>query len=150
MKFEALVLMFLLVCSCSNNQSEEVNKPTKVVLEDGWNYREVSRDYMDTLMLDVCSSEDLEFIDLYSITDSIAADQFEKLVLIDALKNRGFEVTQWGRGNWMKGPRIVNYTVEGPNCKCHVDKLYYSTKHQNEFRVTERISCEAIIDSASN
>jgi hypothetical protein len=83
----------------------------------------------------------MEFIDFYPILDSIAIDKYEKLVLVDSLKSIGFKVTNWGRGNWMDGPRIVNFTMSNEQCECQVDKLYYSTEQEGKYNVTERIKC---------
>lgn len=109
-----------------------------------WNYKEVGSNYIDTLIVDICSTQDLEFIDLYPIMDSIASDKYESLVLHDLLKDNGFEITNWGRGNWMEGPRIVSFTMSNGKCECQIDKLYYSTENEDEYKVTERIKCSEI------
>jgi len=112
--------------------------------KNSWGYKEVKREFLDTLMRTTCSGEDLEFIDLYPILDSISSDEQEHLVLLESLKSIGFEATHWGRGNWMEGPRIVSYTMSNGSCECQVDKLYYSTKAKNQYRVTERIKCKNV------
>lgn len=113
-------------------------------VENGLNYKEVKLIYIDSLLLDICSTQDFEFIDLYPVLDTIASDKHEKLFLVDSMKSIGFEVTNWGRGNWMYGPRIVSFTMSNEQCECQVDKLYYSTNQTNKFKVTERIKCEQI------
>ena len=105
-------------------------------------YKEVDKSYLDTLLKDICSTEALEFKGLYQNLDSIASDRYEKLALVDSLKKRGFRVTNWGRGNWEFGPRIVSLDLSKETCVCQVDKLYYTTQKENEYRVTERIKCE--------
>ena len=114
----------------------------KMLKQNEWNCQEVHRNYMDSLMLDVCSTKDLEFIDLYPVLDSIASNQHENLVLVDALKSKGFKVTNWGRGNWMEGPRMVSFTMSNHQCECQLEKLYYSTEQKGKYRVTERIKCK--------
>lgn len=110
--------------------------------QKGWNYEEVKQNYIDSLMLDICSTSDLEFFDLYPILDSIASDKYENSILVDLLKTKGFKVINWGRGNWMEGPRILNFTLSNQQCECQVDKLYYSTEQERKYKVTERIKCK--------
>lgn len=110
-------------------------------IENEWNYREVKRNHLDTLMVDICSTEDLEFINLYPIIDSIASDKYENSFIAEALKALDFKETNWERGNWMKGPRIVSLTMSNLQCECQVDKLYYSTAQNGKYKVTERIAC---------
>lgn len=131
--------------SCGDQSKQHVSTPnsSKIVTESRWDYVEVKRNYLDSLMQDICSIQGLEFIDLYPIIDSIASDKHEKLVLVDSLKSMGFSVTNWGRGNWMKGPRIINFTLSNGQCECYADKLYYATNEENEFKVTERIICKS-------
>ena len=92
----------------------------------------------------ICEIGQLEFIDIYSIVDSISDDKFERLVVAEKLKSIGFTKTNWGRGNWELGPRIVSVTLTNGQCTCQVDKLYYATDDPRKYKVTERISCEAI------
>ena len=99
---------------------------------------------MTVLMNDICSLKKLEFIDLYPILDSIASDKYEKLVLVDIMKSKGFKITNWGRGNWMEGPRIVCFTMSNGQCECQISKLYYPTEEKGRFKVTERIECKEV------
>lgn len=110
--------------------------------ETGWNYKEVERKNIGSLLLNICSTSDLEFIDLYPTLDSIASDKYESLILVDSLKTKGFQVIEWGRGNWMEGPRIVSFTMSDQQCECQVDKLYYSIDQKGKYKVTERIKCK--------
>lgn len=90
-----------------------------------------------------CDYANLEFNCIYSDLEYISDDENEKLIILDSLKSRGYIVVKYGRGNWEKGPRIVNYEVTNYYCDCQIDKLYYSTKSNSEkFRVTERVSCK--------
>jgi len=136
----------LFLWSCNNKTNNKVDLKTQEsdssFAEIEWNYREVRQSYVDSLMLDICSTQDAEFIDLYPFLDSIASDKDEKLVLVDSLKSIGFKVTEWGRGNWMKGPRIVNVTMTNQQCECQIDKLYYSINQDGKYKVTERIKCK--------
>jgi len=96
---------------------------------------------LDMLMKDICATEPLEFSNLYSTVDSIAGDEYEKLILLQILKSKGFSTIQWGRGNMTDGPRIVSFILTNNECSCEVDKLYYSTETKGTYRVTERIKC---------
>lgn len=129
----------------NESKTQELDRDTT---ESGWNYKEVKRNYIDSLMLGICTTQDIEFIDLYPVLDSVASDKYEKLVLVDSLKSIGFKVTNWGRGNWMEGPRIINFTLSNGQCECYVDKLYYSTAEKDKFKVTERIKCNKASSSS--
>ena len=129
----------------NNNRTEKESNPQSIESkssESDLSFNEVNRNYIDSLTIDVCSTKDMEFIDLYPVLDSIASDKYENLVLVDSLKMKGFEVTNWGRGNWMEGPRIVSFTMSNQHCECKVDKLYYSTDQDGKYKVTERINCK--------
>lgn len=102
-------------------------------------YEEISREMLP--LYGLCSPDALEIIDYYSLMNAIPSDEEEHLMLVELLKSKGFEVTNYGRGNWEFGPRIVSYTLQTDQCECQVDKLYYSTEQENTYRVTERIKC---------
>lgn len=150
-----VTIVLFVLWGCENQSQKEISAESKSQTEkyskaedlentseeDGWNYTEVKRHYIDTLMFDVCSTNDMEFIDLYPTLDSIASDKYENLNLVDLLKIKNFEVTNWSRGNWMEGPRIVSFTMSNQLCECQIDKLYYSTEQEGKYNVTERIKC---------
>jgi len=91
----------------------------------------------------ICEIGQLEFIDIYPNVDSIS-DKHERLEIVEKLESIGLTKTNWGRGNWELGPRIVSVTLTNGECSCQVDKLYYSTDNPSIYRVTERIACEPI------
>ncbi len=148
-----LILPFLWGCDNQIQKDNSIETKDKIAKETNsanlesdskdkeWNYLEVKRSYVDSLILDTCSAQNIEIIDLYPILDSIASDKYENLILVDLLKTKKFKATDWGRGNWMEGPRIVSYTMSNENCECQVDKLYYSTEHAGKYKVTERLKC---------
>ena len=141
--------------SCDNQTKKEIstkdyigieNKTQKKDLnststETELNYKEVKQKNIDSLLLDICSANDLEFISLYPILDSISSDKYENLILVDFLKKKNFKVIEWGHGNWMEGPRIVSFIMSDQQCECQIDKLYYSTEQEGIYKVTERIKC---------
>ena len=88
----------------------------------------------------------IELPNLYdSLVTNIPDDSVETLILAEILKKKGFKVINWGRGNFMNGPRIVNFTLQKENCFCVVSKMYYSTASDTLFQMAERINC---IDSS--
>ena len=147
-----LILMILFPIhtnSCTNSSSEKTEKtksqkPEKSKNENEWNYKEVKQEHFVSLMTDICATIDMEFIDLHPNTDSITSDEYENIILVDSLKAKGFAQTNWSRGNWQEGPRIISITMSNKQCECKVDKLYYSTKKNNHYKVTERIKCESL------
>lgn len=133
-----------------NNKQETIGNNEKILTTensekeqhhtDGY-YKKVDQTYLNALMNQICSTENIEFIDLYPILDTIASDSFEKLILVDKLKTKGFTVSDLGRGNWQEGPRIISFKMTDMHCECQIDKLYYSTENEDKFKVTERIKC---------
>ena len=119
------------------------NKSTRNVSQD---FIKVSKDSIPEILNSICNGRNYEIIDLYPETDTIPENDF--LILDDSLKARGFVLKDWGRGNFMEGPRIVSLTLESKTCKCRVDKLYYShIAKTKKFRVTERITCTSKLTS---
>ncbi len=102
---------------------------------------EATRSEMAALLTDFCQSFNYEFIDLYGPDEKPRNDDF--LTLDDPLKNAGFEVTSYGRGNWTRGPRFISLALEKGDCTCEVKKFYHGNGQQIE-KVTERIICNAI------
>jgi hypothetical protein len=85
----------------------------------------------------------IEVKDLYeSLADKIPDDADEKSVLVQILKKKGFKITNWGRGNFTHGPRVVIYDLNKKNCECQVAKYYYSTHNDSTYLRTEAISCK--------
>lgn len=110
-----------------------------------YEYKEVDKAYVDTVRSSDCFCEGIEIVGLYPILDSIASYEYELLFLLEILKAKGFEFTDWGAGNWMEGPRMVSFTLENGDCTCAVAKFYYSTEVEEGYRVTERIKCRKVI-----
>jgi hypothetical protein len=89
-----------------------------------------------------------KFIELPNLYDSlskeiVAKDEDEKLILVQILKTKGFEVKDWGRGNHPLGPRIISLKLKKGNCECEVLKTYYSTDDLpgEIYKTTESIRC---------
>ena len=104
------------------------------------------QDFNDKIVdfaIDNCEDKFIELPDLYEkTTGKIADDENEKLILVDKLKNRGFKVINWGRGNNPPlGPRIIALTLKNGNCDCEVIKIYYSTADESQYQMTEKIKC---------
>jgi hypothetical protein len=90
-----------------------------------------------------------KFIELPNLYDSLSEeivpkDEDEKLILVQILKRKGFEITNWERGNHPLGPRIVILKLKKDSCECEVQKTYYSTDALPEevYKTTERIKCK--------
>lgn len=133
MKKGLLLILFLISVACSRQQTSD-------------------KDFVDKL-LDIAtatsSNEYLgeEYVQLTNLYDRLAVDipedKDEKLILVERLKQRGFEVTDWGRGNFPPlGPRIVIVEVKKGNCVCEVSKIYYSTVTDTLYQRAEGINCK--------
>jgi hypothetical protein len=133
MKKILAIMLLVILTSCSPQHSLE-------------------KDFIDQL-LDLStgtSSEEYlggEYIQLTNLYDTLAhnipEDKDEKLVLVERLKKRGFEITNWGRGNFPPlGPRIVIVELKKENCICEVSKIYYSTIEETAYQIAEGINCK--------
>jgi hypothetical protein len=115
------------------------NDRTKKVLES-------SDDPAENIVNYVTSTRNnlmIELPNLYdSLTNHIAEDSTERLMLVEALKKKDFKIINWGRGNYPPlGPRIVSIVMKKDNCFCQIDKIYYKTIADSLFQMTERIRC---------
>lgn len=89
----------------------------------------------------------IEFPALYDeLFNGLPDDVNEKLILVEKLKERGFIVSEAGRGNVPPlGPRIVSRTMTKGDCRCEVSKIYYNTIPDSAWTASERIWCRRII-----
>ena len=144
-----LTIIFLFGCNNkqgtfdNNDNIKTTDNSEKEQFDNGLDYKKVNQTYLDTLMIQICSTENIEIIDLYPILDTIASDKMEKLILVDKLKTKGFKVKDWGRGNWQDGPRIISFKMTDTHCECQIDKLYYSTENKDTLIVTTLIEVNA-------
>src|SRR5690348_15494874 len=107
-----------------------------VILTSCSQQHSLGKDFIDQLLdltTGTSSKEYLggEYIQLTNMYDTLAhnipEDKDEKLILVERLKKRGFEITNWGRGNFPPlGPRIVIVELKKENCICEVSKIYYA------------------------
>jgi hypothetical protein len=95
---------------------------------------------IDQIIENLSDSLSLEFVDLYHDTREIP--EIDSSILTAKLKGKQFELKNYGRGNWKRGPRIISYWLESKDFICRVDKLYHSdTTIKGVYRITERIGC---------
>ena len=109
--------------------------------------KESNSDFYDKVLdlaIENSNGESVEFPELYDkLVTKIADDNNEKLKLVEKLKQKGFKVTNWGRGNHPPhGPRIIIINLKKDSCECEVAKIYYSTVDDTLYNMTERISCK--------
>jgi ribosomal protein S8 len=90
-----------------------------------------------------------KYIELPNLYDSLSKeivtkDENEKLIVVQILKKKGFEVKDWGRGNHPLGTRIIVLKLKKGNCECEVLKTYYSTDSlpKEIYKTTESIRCK--------
>ena len=103
-------------------------------------------DFVDevvNLTIRYANDEFVQFPGLYSeLADNIPEDKDENLMLVSRLKEREFEVTNWGRGNMPPlGPRVVEIELKKDDCICRVSKMYYSTSVDTLYHIVEGIHC---------
>lgn len=140
-----LLLLIITCVACTNNSNVVTNKAKKDSLVSKMAITDFNEKTLDFL---INNKEDkyLEFPDIYDTTaNSIPEDADERLVLVEKLKNKGFKIVDWGRGNHPPlGPRIVIYTLKNKDCECEVSKIYYYTTSKSTYTMTERIKCKNI------
>jgi outer membrane protein assembly factor BamE (lipoprotein component of BamABCDE complex) len=110
--------------------------------ETGETYKKISFGTFDFEQVDFCKLKMLEFTDIpWEQTSDSLYDN--RIVIATLLRGKGFSDVNWSWGKWKDGPRIIcmTYATKDYSCGCHVDKLYYPTKIENTFIITERINC---------
>jgi hypothetical protein len=127
------IIIFLVLASCSsgnNTDSDFIDKLLDLTTSTS------SQEYL--------GEEYVQLTNLYdTLTHNIPEDNVEKLILAERLKLRGFEITNWGRGNFPPlGPRIVIVELKKENCVCEVTKIYYATVDDNAYQMAEGINCK--------
>ena len=129
--------------STKNNSTKDVNSKNDSILY----LIDKNSDFHDKI-INLCVNEKVgETIELTEIYDSLSSeylivDSLEKVILVEKMKVQGFEVINWGRGNFPEGPRIIHYELKKGECICEVNKKYYSIDGcDNKWKMTESISC---------
>lgn len=154
-----------ILCGCNNqgnkNNSRETNDSSESAksgyFEHEWKYQEVKRNYIDSLLLDVCSTPNIEFIDLYPKLDSVSSSDQNNismmydlysidtnLILVGLLRKKGFKTINWEIPPGRLGSRTfsVFFYMKNGKCECEVSKIFYETDQEEWFRVNERIKCK--------
>ena len=107
------------------------------------NERSIYASNLVDLVIDQKSNSQIEFKNLYdSLTSKIPEDSSEIIQLVQILKNKGFQITNYGKGNFLYGPRVVIATLKKDECECEVAKYYYKTFNDSFYLRTESISCK--------
>lgn len=138
------MLAFYLV-ACSNKTQEEAESIDKSFdSEKRLNFISKAKPQtsiqIDSIIKNLPDSLAIEFIDLYKDTREIPDN--DTSILVSKLKAQQFNMTNYGKGNWTKGPRMIKYWLESNEFICRIDKLYHSdTTIKNVYRITERIAC---------
>lgn len=109
-------------------------------------FSQEKKDFIDKtidFLISEKSNQNIEFFDLYdNLQTEILEDNKEKLILVEKLKNRGFLIEDYGRGNYPPvGARIIIVKMRKEECKCEIAKIYYYTTIDNLFEIRERIKC---------
>jgi hypothetical protein len=139
--------IYIIIClffACSNHRVDDKasNPNHDVNFQQVENLSETNQNIIE-LLIKEDSSDYIEFPELYPVLKNrIQSDENEILLIAEYLKSKGFKVSDWGRGNYPPlGPRIISITLIKGNCKCIVDKIYYSTTIDTLYTVSERIKC---------
>lgn len=85
-----------------------------------------------------CFKIDYEVINIYLNIEEFREDDI--LYLINILEEIGYEMINYGRGDWIGGLRIISFYYKKGNCFCEVSKLYYGLNKVIE-KIIEWINC---------
>jgi len=123
-----LLLFLVLLVSCKQEKITHIKNFEESIVE---------------FAIEQKNNREIELKDLYdSLTNKIPDDGNEKSVIVQILKQKGFKITNYGRGNFANGPRVIIYNLKNKNCECEVSKYYYSTTDSTTYLRTETISCK--------
>lgn len=122
-----LSILVLAIVSCGNDKEMDIDFTDQVI----------------DLAIESSRGKTIQFPELYdTLTSVIAKDDFEKAILVNKLKKRGFEVVKWGMGNHPPlSPRIINYELRRNDCKCEVTKIYQITIEDSRYQMVESLRC---------
>lgn len=103
-----------------------------------------AQEYLNT-ELNYCESFNLIVEGLYPATISLGYGGDETTILDDRLREKGFELVDYGWGNWQQGPRMVHRTLKKESCECTVYKYYYTVESCDVdgiyYVITEELHC---------
>ena len=140
MKIYCILVLLLFLSLPGYSQIEDQKISLKQSFDFIWNARQVSFKEVDQIFMNLSDSLAIEFNDIYPITKIIP--EKDSSILVRKLKESKFVLNNSGRGNWINGPRMINYFLESDNFICRVDKLYYSISSKpDHYAVTERCGC---------
>jgi hypothetical protein len=137
-----LVILILLLSFTFITSGQKQSKSIKTQIINVSNLQDLNK-----LNLNFCDTFSTEINGLYAILKSepLLADDSSivKVILI----KKGFTQTDWGSGNWEKGPRFIYLKYTKGDCNCSVYKKYYYNKKMKDgsydLRISERIICNS-------
>lgn len=140
MKICFFIIVLLSTATTAFSQDKNQKQEQEYNFDFIWNAKAVASGNMDSVLKNLSDSLAVEFINIYPVSTVIPQNDRSKLV--SKLLQLKFVKVNSGRGNWMKGPRILNYFLESDRFVCCVDKLYYEDLIKpNRYTITERIGC---------
>ncbi len=83
---------------------------------------------LDAILKNLAAGDNFLFTDFYLVMDTLPEADTDPFILAEHLKQLGFKMVDWGRGNWdrgtHKGPRFYYEMYEKNNLFCNVYKLF--------------------------
>lgn len=132
------ILPVIALVSCQNNTPT----PEEIALKPSSVYKRIYRADVDEVVEDPCNITPSEYTDWYELTTEIPRDLEEHSILADALEEKGFTQSFFGRGEHPDGPRVYYFRYKSESCQCEIEKLYVNTKVSGTYAVVERIACK--------
>jgi len=146
MKKSVRITLVLMAISISACQQDDCPEGVVSEIEDESLQKTDSLSATENMLEFILAQKDNQLIEFPTLYDElcteIADDSAESLILAEHLKDRGFEVINWGRGNFPpRGARIVILTMQRETCFCEVSKTYLLTTLDNHYQLSEQIRC---------
>jgi hypothetical protein len=148
-KMFLIITTAVLLGSCKNNAAKENTVdlgntfPFHYLTDSAPQF--VRQNQLDNILKNLSCNDNFLFVDLYPIVDELPPAHEDNFILAERLQDLGFELVDWGRGNWQNGPRFYHYLFEKDNLQCTVYKMYQSHEMDKDscynMVVYEQIEC---------
>jgi hypothetical protein len=105
----------------------------------------ITRRVFEQLYLNYCDTFFLVFDGFYPIKKVLDIAMNDTIFVGRFLESKGFVRSDYGWGNWDKGPRFANAKYTKDSCKCEVYRVYYYYEKMKDgyfnLKIKEAIIC---------
>lgn len=134
------ILIVIVILIFINVNLIKTNETSSPVIFNCSNLKEI-----EELDIDLCGNIHYEFDNLYDIVDVLPMRINDSTLVKELLLDNGFEIINYGSGNWENGPRFTLLEYQKDSCKCTTLKIYYYNSQIKDslynMKVVEKIIC---------